>query len=115
MSRATIYVPKAVDDDVLDRVIGRLCDRFGGCTVRDAEGHWRAPDGDVVSEPVAEITCLSSDTSALCDNVSWSITYVYAESDESAVLGAVDGERLMYDGRFGTEYGTWRARVGGDA
>lgn len=55
---AQIIVPTGIEHETaLQRLIARLVDRFGGATLDDTPfGYWKAPDGELIGEPVTTIT-----------------------------------------------------------
>lgn len=60
LKEALVTVPKYDNagqslDHILDDVMLQMVDAFGGCTVIEAKGAWRGPDGKLYAEPVNQV------------------------------------------------------------
>jgi hypothetical protein len=88
MQEIVIPLPTGIDSDLTDRVKRRAVEHFGGFTTHRAEGGWKSPDGDVITENV-EVLTVVADESDETPAESWAkatARHVASESDESAVM-----------------------------
>lgn len=59
MQQIVIPIPTEVDVQVRERVRNRMAETYGGFTAHVAEGGWKAPDGQLITEKVDVITAVA--------------------------------------------------------
>jgi hypothetical protein len=94
MKTHSIIIPVRDNDgsdnaDVIDRVTEELIDTFGGATLFQAQGAWKAPDGTLYKEPVTVIE--SAGEIARPEEMDRLADLVLQATDQLAVMVKSDG------------------------
>jgi hypothetical protein len=79
---AFVYVPHAVSDEIRAELRRKMCERYGGFTSVDGAGGWKAPNGDIIAEPVAVHEVAGATPAAAADMAA----FVAERSDEDCVM-----------------------------
>jgi len=85
MTQATIYLPKGIDEKVLNAVLKRSADEFGGFTTTDGNGGWVSPNGELVREPVTLVHVAGAGETWAKSTAQW----VAKKTDETEVMWQV--------------------------
>jgi hypothetical protein len=99
--RYCVYVPTAVDDEILRDVKRRMANVCGGYTVYDAEGGWTDANGRMVEEDVHVVEAYGDGDIQTQKNVHRTASMVRLRSDEDAVAYTVGkhmhlvGEKML--------------------
>lgn len=88
MHEIVIPIPTEVDVQVRERVRNRMAETYGGFTAHVAEGGWKAPDGQLITEKVDVVTAVADETADISPDEFARATarHVARESDESEVM-----------------------------
>lgn len=100
MTRISVYLPKEASGyaDASENIETRMCDAFGGFTAYDARGGWKAPDGDIVREPVTVYESFTDMKAHQAYQAAQAAAHAVATlTDETAVMYTVDGECHMVE------------------
>jgi len=81
-------MPCGIDNELTDRVKRRAAEHYGGFTVANADGGWKAPNGELVTEPVEVLTVLADDSAETPPESFARATakHLARESDETEVM-----------------------------
>jgi len=87
MKEIVIPIPTDVSTQLTDRVKGRMAEHYGGFTVTQADGGWKAPNGELVTEPVQVLTTVADESDTPAESFGRATAkHVAAESDETEVM-----------------------------
>jgi hypothetical protein len=95
MAHAKLYLPRAAAnfDDAAAYVETYMCEVFGGFTQYNGKGGWKNSDGEIVKEPVRVYETVAEH--ATRKQLEGMAARVLEKTDESAVMAAVDGEKII--------------------
>jgi hypothetical protein len=82
MVTSYIYMPKGMDDGVVQAAKSHFADEFGGYTVIDGRGGWKSPAGELVSEEVEVIEVAGMDENRAQSTANW----LASRTDETEVM-----------------------------
>lgn len=85
MTQATIMLPTGIDSKVINAVLKRASDEFGGFTVTTCDGGWVNPDGELITEPVKKVEVAGAGETWAKSTAQW----VAKKTDETEVMWQV--------------------------
>jgi hypothetical protein len=82
MVTSYIYMPKGMDDSVVQAAKNHFADEFGGYTVIDGRGGWKSPDGQLITEDTEVVEVAGMDETRAKSTANW----LANRTDETEVM-----------------------------